>query len=49
MGRFVIRDGDVVKIVARFDTEKELRENICNYVSRFRMQKLTSSSRKDLH
>lgn len=48
MGRFVIRDGDVGEIKARFDTEKELRENIINYPG-MRMQKVTSSHRKDLY
>lgn len=48
MGRFVIRNGDIGDILARFDTEKELRENIVNF-PKMRMQKLTSSSRKDLY
>lgn len=47
-GRFVIRNGDVGEILARFDTEQELRENIINYHD-MRMQKITSSHRKDLY
>lgn len=40
--------GVAVEIKARFDTEKELRENIINYPG-MRMQKITSSHRKDLY
>lgn len=48
MGRFVIRIGDTGEILARFDTEKEMREQIINY-PKMRMQKITSSSRKDIY
>jgi hypothetical protein len=48
MGRFVIRDGDVGKILFRCDTEEELRKEIGNYPG-MRMQKVTSSHRKDIH
>lgn len=47
MQRYVIREGDVGKILARFDTEEELRQNIHLYPN-MRMQKL-SSSRKDIY
>ena len=48
MGRFVIRDGDVGKILFRCNTEEELRKEIGNYPG-MRMQKVTSSHRKDIH
>lgn len=47
-GRYVVRDGDIGKILARFDTEKELRANIHLY-SGMRMQKLTKSHRRDIY
>lgn len=47
-GRFVIRNGDVGEILARFDTENELRENISKFPG-MRMQKVTSSHRKDIY
>lgn len=47
-GRFVVRDGDVGKILARFDTEKELRDNISKYPG-MRMQKITKSRRRDIY
>lgn len=46
-GRFVFREGDVGGIKARFDTEKELRDNIQNYPG-MRMQHLTKSHRRDI-
>lgn len=50
MGRFVIREGDVGKILERFDTEQEMRDEFKEYVgANKRMQKLTSSHRKDIH
>lgn len=48
MGRFVARIGDVGKIMARFDTEQDLRDNIYLYPE-CRMQKLTHSYRRDLY
>lgn len=47
MGRFVIRDGEIGKVLARFDTEKELKENIHLYPGKV-MQKLTKSHRRDI-
>lgn len=47
-GRFVARVGSTGKILARFDTEKELRDNIYLYPGA-RMQKMTSSHRRDLY
>lgn len=47
-GRFVVRNGDVGEILARFDTEKELRDNIGNYPG-MRMQKVTKSHRRDIY
>jgi hypothetical protein len=47
-GRFVVRDGDVGEIKMRFDTEKELRENIHLY-PKMRMQKVTKSHRRDIY
>lgn len=46
-GRFVVRNGDVGEILARFDTEKELRDNIIHYPG-MRMQKITKSHRRDI-
>ena len=46
-GRFVVRDGDVGAILARFDTEQELRDNIHLYPG-MRMQKITKSHRRDI-
>lgn len=48
MQRFVAREGDTGKIFARFDTEQELRNNIHKFPGA-RMQKITSSHRKDLY
>jgi hypothetical protein len=45
--RFVARIGDVGEILARFDTEKELRDNI-HLFPNARMQKITKSYRKDI-
>ena len=47
-GRFVARLGDVGEILARFDTEQELRDNMHLYPGA-RMQKVTSSHRRDLY
>lgn len=47
VGRFVFRVGDVGEILARFDTEQELRDNAHLYPDA-RGQKITKSSRKDL-
>lgn len=47
-GRFVVRDGDVGEILARFDTEKELRENISKFPG-MRMQKVSKTSRRDIY
>jgi hypothetical protein len=46
-GRFVVRDGDVGEIKARFDTEQELRANISNYPG-MRMQHISKSHRRDI-
>lgn len=46
-GRYVARIGDVGDILARFDTEKQLRENIHLYPNAI-MQKVTKSSRRDI-
>jgi hypothetical protein len=48
MQRYIIRDGDVGKILARFDTEEELRANIDNYPGMV-MQKLTHSHRRTIY
>ena len=48
VGRFVARIGDVGKILARYDTEQELRDNIHLFPGA-RMQKVTSSHRRDLY
>lgn len=48
MGRYVIRNGDVGEILARFDTEQEMRDNIKNFPG-MRMQRITSSHRKDIY
>ena len=45
---FVVRDGDVGEILARFHTEKELREEISKYPG-MRMQRITKSHRRDLY
>ena len=47
-GRFIARIGDVGKILARFDTEEELRLNFHQFPGA-RMQKLTHSHRRDLY
>lgn len=47
-GRFVIRIGDTGEILARFDTEKEVRENHHLYPNS-RMQKVSKSSRRDIY
>lgn len=47
VGRYIVRDGDIGEILARFDTEKELRENIHLYPG-MRMQKVTKSHRRDI-
>ena len=51
MGRFIIRVGDVGEILNRFDTEEELRKNFIDYknIPNVRMQKVTSSQRKDIY
>lgn len=47
MGRFVIRLGDVGEIVARFDTENEIKSTYPMYDSDiFEMQKISPSHRK---
>lgn len=46
-GRYIFRDGQVGLIVARFDTEKELRENAHLFPGML-MQKVTKSHRKDI-
>lgn len=51
LGRYVIREGDIGKIVFRCDTEKQLRAEFAsdNYPkSKYRMQKVTKSHRKDI-
>ena len=48
VGRFVARIGDVGEIVARFNSEQELRENIHLYPD-CRMQKVTKSHRRDIY
>jgi len=48
MQRYIVRDGDVGKIIARFDTEQELRDNINKYPG-MRMQKLTRSHRVNIY
>lgn len=47
-GRYVVRDGDIGNIQARFDTEQALRDNIHLYPG-MRMQKLTRSRRRDIY
>jgi hypothetical protein len=47
-GRYVVRDGDRGEIKARFDTEKELRENIHLFPG-MRMQMVTRSKRRDIY
>lgn len=47
-GRFVARLGNVGKILARFDTEQELRSSIHLYPEAC-MQKITKSHRRDLY
>ena len=47
-GRFVIRNGDVGEILARFDTEKEMRDSIHLYPG-MRMQKVSKSHRRDIY
>ena len=47
-GRFVIRNGEVGEILARFNTEKELRANISDYPGMM-MLKLTHSHRKIIY
>jgi hypothetical protein len=48
VGRYVARIGDVGDIVARFDTEQELRDNIHLYPN-CKMQKLSTSHRRDIY
>jgi len=48
MQRFVIRDGNVGKILARFDTEQEMKDNIHLYPG-MNMQKLSKSRRRDIY
>ena len=48
MQRFVAREGDTGKILARFETEQELRNNI-HLFPEAEMQKLTKSHRKTLN
>lgn len=48
MGRYVIRNGDIGEILARFDTEEEVRANIHLYPG-MRMQKISGSSRRDIY
>lgn len=47
LGRFVVRNGDVGEILARFDSEKELRENIHQFPGMI-MQMVTKSKRRTL-
>lgn len=47
-GRFVIRIGDTGEILARFDTEQELRDNYHLYPNS-RMQMVTKSRRRDIY
>jgi hypothetical protein len=48
LGRYVIREGDVGKIVFRCDTEQQLRTEFIKYSYPYRMQKLTRSHRRDI-
>ena len=48
MGRYIVRDGDVGKIIKRFDTEQELKDNIHLYPNMV-MQKLTHSHRRTIY
>lgn len=45
--RYVVRDGDVGEILARFDTEQELRDNISRFPGML-MQKVTKSHRNNI-
>lgn len=47
LGRFVLRNGDVGEILARFDTEEELQDN-AHLFPNAELQKLTNSHRKTL-
>lgn len=47
MQRYIVRDGDIGKIITRFNTEQELRDNIHKYPG-MRMQHLTKSHRRDI-
>jgi hypothetical protein len=47
-GRFIARTGEVGEILARFDTEKELREHIHEYPGAC-MQKITKSHRRNIY
>jgi hypothetical protein len=47
IGRFVIRNGNVGEILARFNTE-QVRAAFPDYPG-MRMQKITPSHRKDIH
>jgi len=47
LGRFVFRVGEVGDIVARFNTEAELRANKDKYIG-MRAQHLTRSRRRDI-
>ena len=51
LGRFVIREGDIGKIVFRCDTEEQLRNEFDKdiYLNKdLKMQKLSRSRRKDI-
>jgi hypothetical protein len=48
IGRFVIRNGNVGEILARFNTEEQVRAAFPDYPG-MRMQKITPSHRKDIH
>lgn len=47
VGRYVVRVGDIGEILARYDTEKELRDNIYLFPNA-NMQKVTKSHRRDI-
>jgi hypothetical protein len=47
-GRYILRVGDIGEILARFDTEQEMRNNK-HLFPEARMQKLSKSHRKDIY
>ena len=47
VGRYVLRNGDVGEILARFDTEDELQKN-AHLFPNAQLQKLTKSHRKNI-